>query len=127
MTGRASQRTRALQESPTASPGFASGELSAASRRLSARDAESPKQKAAPDGADLPHWPSLITGTAPVTGPVRVLGRRESLDDIPSLHGRMPSRNFRLMFVEKYPEKFAQKYRWKCRELRVRLRRQVRR
>ena len=71
------------------------------------------------------HW--LAAGSRPVAGPERVQVRpgaaREGLDNIPVLHGQIPSKDFLLMFVEKYPEKFAGKYLEKCPQPYVCLRR----
>jgi hypothetical protein len=68
----------------------------------------------------------LGAGSGPVAGPERLLGRsgpaREGLDNIPGLNGRIPRKDFPLMSVEKYPEKFAGKYLQKCPQSCARLR-----
>jgi hypothetical protein len=71
----------------------------------------------------------LVAGSGPVTGQERAQGligpARECLDNVSDLRDLISPKNFRLIFLKKYPEKFAGKYRQKCPESCTRLRRHV--
>jgi hypothetical protein len=70
--------------------------------------------------------PPLVAGCGPVAGPERRLGRpgaaRDGVCNRACLNGRIPSKDFLLMCVEKYPEKYAGKYRQRYPEPCARLR-----